>query len=251
MNLGNWIRRARIARTTVGSEGAALVGTSTKTHLGNATTVEQALAYLDANQTGAGGLNDPLSMLRGGGCSGGDVAAGTGISVSVEGDVSTVSNTGVLSCVAGSGISIATVNGVATITATGGGGGITSVVGGTGIAVATVAGVATVTENNPLNIAVDGATVTFDLSQSKHQAVTLGGNRTLALSNVDPTRPAFTLTLIQDGTGSRTVTWFSGVSWVGGGTPPTLTTTAGKMDHFGFLRTGSGAYQGFVLGQNG
>lgn len=94
----------------------------------------------------------------------------------------------------------------------------------------------------------DGATVTFDLAVANKHTVTLGGNRTLALSNPQ-TGQVFMIRLLQDGTGSRTVTWFSGISWAGG-TTPTLTTTANKADIFGFLCTGSGAYSGFVIGQN-
>lgn len=94
----------------------------------------------------------------------------------------------------------------------------------------------------------DGATVTFNMATSNFHTVTLGGNRTLALSNVG-TGQAFLINLKQDGTGSRTVTWFSGISWPAG-TTPTLTTTANKTDSFGFLCTGSGAYIGYNLGQN-
>lgn len=93
----------------------------------------------------------------------------------------------------------------------------------------------------------DGATVTFDLSTSLHQ-VTLGGNRTLALSN-ESVGQTFVIRLIQDGTGSRTVTWFSTIKWAGGVTP-TLTTTASKVDVFGFIVTSTGNYDGFVIGQN-
>lgn len=94
----------------------------------------------------------------------------------------------------------------------------------------------------------DGATVTFNLSNANRQKVTLGGNRTLALSNVVPGQ-AFMLRLKQDATGSRTVTWFSGISWAGG-SAPTLTTTANKADLFGFVQTGTNTYDGFVIGQN-
>lgn len=96
--------------------------------------------------------------------------------------------------------------------------------------------------------ATDGATVTFDLSNGNKQLVVLGGNRTLALSNVTPGQ-VFMLKLTQDGTGSRTVTWFSTISWAGG-SAPTLTTTASKSDLFGFIQTGSNTYDGFVIGQN-
>lgn len=95
---------------------------------------------------------------------------------------------------------------------------------------------------------VDGTTITFDLATGNVHNVTLGGNRTLALSN--PTvGQKFILRLVQDGTGSRTVTWFTTIKWAGG-SPPTLTTTAAKADVFGFLITASGQYDGFVIGQN-
>lgn len=94
--------------------------------------------------------------------------------------------------------------------------------------------------------AADGATVTFDCAKSDKHIVTLGGNRTLALSN-DQTGQSFTVFLKQDGTGSRTVTWWSGVKWPGG-TTPTLTTTAGKTDVFTFVKDGAGSYYGFTAG---
>ena len=94
----------------------------------------------------------------------------------------------------------------------------------------------------------DGATVTFDLDAGNIHTVTLGGNRILALSNPD-TGQAFVLRLVQDGTGSRTVTWFSTIRWAGG-TAPTLTTTASKADVFGFICTGSNTYDGFIVGQS-
>ena len=96
--------------------------------------------------------------------------------------------------------------------------------------------------------ATDGATVTFDLSQGNLHQVTLGGNRTLAVSNVSVGQ-CFIVRLKQDGTGSRTVTWWSGISWAGG-SAPTLTTTANKADVFGFVCTGTNTYDGFIVGQN-
>jgi len=96
--------------------------------------------------------------------------------------------------------------------------------------------------------ASDGATVTFDLADGNVQQVTLGGNRTLALSNV-AVGQRFVIRLIQDGTGSRTVTWFTTIKWVGG-SAPTLTTTASKIDVFGFICTSAGNYEGYIIGQN-
>lgn len=94
----------------------------------------------------------------------------------------------------------------------------------------------------------DGATVTFNLATTNLHTVTLEGNRTLALSNASVGQ-VFIIRLVQDATGSRTVTWFSTIKWAGG-SAPTLTTTASKTDVLGFLCTSSGNYDGFVIGQN-
>ena len=94
----------------------------------------------------------------------------------------------------------------------------------------------------------DGLTITFDLDEANTHEVTLGDNRTLAISNEDEGQK-FLIKLIQDGTGSRTVTWFSTIKWAAE-TAPTLTTTAGKADLLGFLCTGTGTYDGFIVGQN-
>ena len=94
----------------------------------------------------------------------------------------------------------------------------------------------------------DGATVTIDLAKRGIHQVTLGGNRTLAVSN-ETVGQVFILSLLQDGTGSRTVTWFSTVAW-SGGSAPTLTTTINKRDVFAFIVLSAGNYAGFVVGQN-
>jgi len=97
-----------------------------------------------------------------------------------------------------------------------------------------------------ITAATDGETVTFDLAKGNIHTVTLGGNRTLALSN--PTvGQCFIIRLQQDGTGSRTVTWFSTIKWPGG-SAPTLTTTANKTDTFGFICTASDQYDGYIVG---
>jgi len=88
----------------------------------------------------------------------------------------------------------------------------------------------------------DGATITFDMAVSDKHSVTLGGNRTLAVTN-DQTGQVFTLILSQDGTPPRTVTWWSGISW-SGGFAPNLSTVANKTDVLTFIKTGAGAYLG-------
>lgn len=92
-------------------------------------------------------------------------------------------------------------------------------------------------------------TATLDLSLSNVHFITMpAGNITIALTN-DTNNQTFLVRILQDGVGSRTVTWFSTIRWVGG-VVPTLTTTASKADVFGFIRTGSGTYDGFIVGQN-
>ena len=106
--------------------------------------------------------------------------------------------------------------------------------------------------HSAISMNADAATVTFDLDQATTHGVTLGNNRTLALSNVQ-IGDKFLIRLQQDGTGSRTVTWFNHISWAGG-SAPTLTTTAHKADIIGFLTASGtgGAYwfDGLVVGQN-
>lgn len=92
-------------------------------------------------------------------------------------------------------------------------------------------------------------TATLDLSLANQHFITMpAGNITIALSN-DTNNQNFLISITQDSGGSRTVTWFTTIRWAGG-TPPTLTTTANKRDIFGFIRTGSGTYDGLVVGQN-
>jgi putative exporter of polyketide antibiotics len=99
-----------------------------------------------------------------------------------------------------------------------------------------------------ITTASDGATVTFNLDEASVQTVVLAGNRTLALSNVQVGQ-IFCLRLVQDTTGSRTVTWFTTIKWPYN-VVPTLTTTANKTDVFVFICTGSGTYDGFTVGMN-
>lgn len=93
------------------------------------------------------------------------------------------------------------------------------------------------------------ATATLDLSLGDQHDITMpAGNITIALSN-DTNNQIFSVSILQDGTGSRTVTWFTTIKWAGG-VAPTLTTTAGKRDRFVFIRTGAGTYDGMISGLN-
>lgn len=92
-------------------------------------------------------------------------------------------------------------------------------------------------------------TATLDLSTGNEHRITMPeGDITIAISN-ETDGQKFIVSILQDGTGSRTVTWFSTIKWAGG-SAPTLTTTADKRDVFGFIVTGTDTYDGFVIGQS-
>ena len=88
-------------------------------------------------------------------------------------------------------------------------------------------------DDNTIISASDGATVEFDFSQSRIQHVQIAGNRTLEFDNVDVKRP-FAVFIQQDGSGGRTVTWPSGISWPSN-VAPTLTATPNAVDAFLFV----------------
>jgi len=86
----------------------------------------------------------------------------------------------------------------------------------------------------------DGSTVAWDVIASPVAKLTMAGNRTIsAPSGTTPAAGQFvSLLLIQDGTGSRTITW-NAVYEFTGDVAPTLTTTASKGDLFVFRYNGS------------
>jgi len=91
----------------------------------------------------------------------------------------------------------------------------------------------------------DGATITFNMNDSNTHMATLGGNRTIAVENA-ASGQKFMMRLKQDGTGSRTVTWFSDIAWENGAAP-TLSSVAGHADWFGFVCTSGGYYDGAII----
>ena len=84
----------------------------------------------------------------------------------------------------------------------------------------------------------DGATITWDTSTAQVAKVTLGGNRTLSAPTNSATGQFISLLVIQDGTGSRTLTWNSAYEFASD-TAPTLTTTASLGDLFTFRYNGT------------
>lgn len=88
---------------------------------------------------------------------------------------------------------------------------------------------------------------TISLSSGTVQILTLTGNCTFTFPTATAGK-SFILLLKQDGTGSRTVTWPAAVKWPGG-TAPTITSTASKLDKYIFTSDGSSWY-GSNAGQN-
>jgi len=98
-------------------------------------------------------------------------------------------------------------------------------------------------------VATSGAAQTIPAPTSQSiSRITLSANCTLTF----PTATAgqsLTIVLIQDATGSRTVTWPAAVKWAGG-TAPTLTTTAAAKDVLTFLCADGSTWLGFVAGKD-
>ena len=88
--------------------------------------------------------------------------------------------------------------------------------------------------------------ITLALTNGTVQIITLTGNATITMPTATSGK-SFIMYLKQDATGSRTVTW-STVKWAGG-TAPTITSTASKMDILSFFADGTNWY-GVVVGQN-
>jgi hypothetical protein len=112
----------------------------------------------------------------------------------------------------------------------------------------TLTGVAVASHGGSRATSSSGA---FDLAASDWYVRTLDGtNGTLSLSN-ELSRQTFFVELVQDGTGSRGVTWFAAITWMTtGGTAPQPSTTAGKTTLYSFKQTAAGAYLGFLVGTN-
>ena len=80
----------------------------------------------------------------------------------------------------------------------------------------------------------DGSTITPDFADSNNFSVTLGGNRTLANPSNLTAGQSGSIFVTQDGSGSRTLAYGSYWDFVGG-TAPTLTTTASKIDRLDYV----------------
>ena len=88
---------------------------------------------------------------------------------------------------------------------------------------------------------------TIDLAGGSVQVLTMTGNCTFTFPTATAGK-SFIILLKQDGTGSRTVTWPAAVKWPGG-TAPTITATASKLDKYVFTADGTNWY-GSEAGKN-
>ena len=75
---------------------------------------------------------------------------------------------------------------------------------------------------------------TIDFSVANHISATLTGNTTFANPTTESIGQSGTITLTQDGTGSRTGAWGSQFKWTGGAAP-TLSTAANAVDRIDYV----------------
>jgi hypothetical protein len=95
----------------------------------------------------------------------------------------------------------------------------------------------------------DAVTVSVDALGGNDFVLTLGGNRTIAAPANPAANQRIIFELIQDATGSRTVTWDSVYSF-GSGSAPTLSTAASAADQVAF-RYSAAKSKWLYLGSNG
>ena len=81
----------------------------------------------------------------------------------------------------------------------------------------------------PQSTLVDGANIAVDTSLSNNFVVTLGGNRTLDNPNRVLPGQEYVIEVVQDGTGSRTLSYGTDYEFAGGSSP-TLSTGAADRD---------------------
>jgi hypothetical protein len=92
----------------------------------------------------------------------------------------------------------------------------------------------------------DGANIAYDMDDGNNATVTLGGNRTLDNPTNITVGQSGSIFLVQDGTGSRTLSFGSSFDFAGG-TAPTLTTTANAVDRIDYVvRTTTSIHCNFV-----
>ena len=100
----------------------------------------------------------------------------------------------------------------------------------------------TKTQNFNATTLTDAASISWDASANQVTSVTLTDNRTLAAPTNMVDGGVYTLMVIQDGTGSRTLS-YNAVFKFSAATAPTLTTTAAAKDILVFYSDGTNMYE--------
>ena len=108
-----------------------------------------------------------------------------------------------------------------------------------------VANTWTAGQRGAITTLTSGATVTPDFAASNNYTLTLGENLTLANPTNLVAGQSGSIFLVQDGTGSRTITWGSFFDWAGG-TPPTLSSAAGSIDRLDYIVRTTGSIHSVV-----
>ena len=100
----------------------------------------------------------------------------------------------------------------------------------------------TATQNFNATTLTDASTISWDASANQVTSVTLGGNRTLGAASNQIDGGVYVISIIQDGAGSRTVTFNSNYKFVNG-TAPTLSTAANARDVLVFVSNGTNMFE--------
>jgi hypothetical protein len=103
----------------------------------------------------------------------------------------------------------------------------------------------TASQRGEITTLASGSTVTPDFAASNNFTLTLGENLTFANPTNLVVGQSGSIFLVQDGTGSRTITWGSFFDWAGG-TPPTLSTAAGSVDRLDYIVRTTGSIHSVV-----
>lgn len=105
----------------------------------------------------------------------------------------------------------------------------------------------TAAQRGAISTLTDGTTITPDFAVANNFTVTLGGNRTMANPTNLAAGQSGSIFIVQDGTGSRTLAWGSYWDFTTG-TAPTLTTTAGAIDHVDYIVRTTGSIHAVFTG---
>ena len=100
----------------------------------------------------------------------------------------------------------------------------------------------------PVTSLTSGATVAWDAGSNQSATLTLAHNVTISNATNHAAGGVYLLRIVQ-GAAAKTVSWGSGYKWPGG-SAPSMTATANKVDVFTFVSDGTDMYGSFSGSQN-